>query len=605
MEETRIKVFARVRPCKDRKQEYAGIFVDQLDEHQLRFELDSGFTQPEKNLAYKYDKIFWKDCTQEEIYAGTARQMIETSVKGINTTIFAYGQTGAGKTYTMSGSRDNQGIIPRAIHDVFEMLPPGSKVEVSCMEIYMERVLDLIGSTEQNFVRVIIRETPNGTSCKNLSKVPASTPEEAYNIFIAAEKHRKVATTVLNTVSSRSHSIFTIYLEIPSPEGPLVSQMNFVDLAGSERIYATTNYQKEQLDEGKCINYSLLVLTNVIKALSTHMSHIPYRESKLTHFLKSSLSGNCKTFMITNLSSDRQHIDETLNSCTFAVQISSVKTKIKQTMKNRTPAEEIAQLRQEIVRLKSEEPSELPEGDEITPEREQELMDMVRRFVGSEIEALDVSTSKDINFCMEYLKGIIKDGNDAVIRLSFLKKRITTLESQRSVYVKLLTSGNRGGKDPKEKAFLEFSNTHESGVKANRLKQEIQMAVQRGEEYSTQINRLAQEYEELAAQQDEEEDSTDSSPYAGRLQEIVEEYNKLVAAQEECEEEVISLRQELGAARMELQNAFQEFWESIIMAYPQKTKKNKTKAATLNRSIHMPRSARERHLPPIVTKESP
>lgn len=233
-------------------------------------------------------------------------------MKGYNNTIFCYGQTGSGKTFTMCGSKvwKERGIIPRMIIDLFKHIKSAQDcvydLYISYLEIYNENSYDLLNQEHseidlENWKKIIVYEDNNGSIVmKNLSMIKVENEHQALDLLMTGNFIRHVSSTPMNLASSRSHAIFTCFLEGRdlNSEVTRTSKINLVDLAGSERLKHNT-YDQNIVNESKYINLSLSFLEQVIIALNeksqNNRSHIPYRNSLMTTILKDSLGGNCKT----------------------------------------------------------------------------------------------------------------------------------------------------------------------------------------------------------------------------------------------------------------------------------------------------------------------
>ena len=256
-------------------------------------------------------------------------------LEGYNGTIFAYGQTGCGKTHTMAGTPDNKGIIPKAFDHIFGYIDNAKDhkkflVRVSYLEIYKEKIRDLLSQRKNGHYD--IKEDPNkGIFVANLTTVIVNSIPEIEKAMDAGTKNRSTAATKMNEHSSRSHCIFTIYIETSEESDKLdetvfkAGKLHLVDLAGSEK-QKQTQADNERLEEAKKINLSLSALGNVIKALVDGVSkHIPYRDSKLTRLLQDSLGGNTKTLMIAALSPSSDALEESLSTLRYADRAKSIK----------------------------------------------------------------------------------------------------------------------------------------------------------------------------------------------------------------------------------------------------------------------------------------
>lgn len=271
---------------------------------------------------------------------------MEEVLKGYNCTIFAYGQTGTGKTYTMEGAQGlhdtsqgrwharEAGMIARSIHQVFDTLKKGGSeyfVKVSHMEIYNENIKDLLNPTNTNLR--LFEEKKGVVNVHNLEELKVAEPNDIFKILEKSWEERKTAETDMNPNSSRSHCIFTIIIHIKetTTEGEdfiKIGKLNFVDLAGSENISKSgTEKHSSRKQEAGNINKSLLTLGRVITSLTENTGHIPYRDSKLTRLLQDSLGGKTKTCIIATISPSASNFEETLNTLDYAHRAKNIKNK--------------------------------------------------------------------------------------------------------------------------------------------------------------------------------------------------------------------------------------------------------------------------------------
>jgi len=254
---------------------------------------------------FTFDCVFDMDSSQQEVYETTAKPAVISILQGYNSTIFAYGQTGTGKTFTMEGftynSSDNQrGIIPRSIEEIFNYIESFSShetkfmVRASYLQIYNESISDLLKPEKTSLQ--IREDKKRGVFVEGLSEWAVRSPSDIYTLLQRGASSRATACTKMNDVSSRSHAVFVVTVEqmtiIDDGSGDSLTQikvgkLNLVDLAGSERIRVTGATGK-QLEESKKINKSLSALGNVIYALTDNKgrTHIPYRDSKVTNNIK-------------------------------------------------------------------------------------------------------------------------------------------------------------------------------------------------------------------------------------------------------------------------------------------------------------------------------
>ncbi|PIN04884.1 Kinesin-like protein [Handroanthus impetiginosus] len=272
--------------------------------------------------AYAFDRVFGPDTVTEEVYEVAARPVVKAAMEGINGTVFAYGVTSSGKTHTMHGDQHSPGIIPLAIKDVFSIIQdtPGREflLRVSYLEIYNEVINDLLDPTGQN---LRVREDAQGTYVEGIKEEVVLSPGHALSFIAAGEEHRHVGSNNFNLFSSRSHTIFTLMIESSAHgdeyDGVIFSQLNLIDLAGSESSKTETTGLRRK--EGSYINKSLLTLGTVIGKLSEgKASHVPYRDSKLTRLLQSSLSGHGHVSLICTITPASSNMEETHNTLKFA-----------------------------------------------------------------------------------------------------------------------------------------------------------------------------------------------------------------------------------------------------------------------------------------------
>ncbi|RCV20783.1 hypothetical protein SETIT_4G085500v2 [Setaria italica] len=321
-------------------------------------------SEQNQSIAYAYDRVFGPTTTTRHVYDAAALHVVSGAMDGINGTIFAYGVTSSGKTHTMHGDQSSPGIIPLAVKEAFSMIQETPNREfllrVSYLEIYNEVVNDLLNPSGQN---LRIREDLQGTFVEGLKEEVVLSPAHALSLIAAGEEHRHVGSTNFNLLSSRSHTIFTLTIESSpcgeSSEGEAVtfSQLNLIDLAGSESSRAETTGVRRK--EGSYINKSLLTLGTVISKLTDgKATHVPFRDSKLTRLLQSSLSGQGRVSLICTVTPASSNSEETHNTLKFAhrakhIEIQASQNKImdeKSLIKQYQ--NEIRQLKEELDQLK-------------------------------------------------------------------------------------------------------------------------------------------------------------------------------------------------------------------------------------------------------------
>lgn len=335
---------------------------------------------------FTFDGAYGGNATNEQLYLDIAFSLVEGVTEGYNGTVFAYGQTGGGKTFTMQGLSEptaQRGLIPRAFDHIFDTVAVAEQtrylIHASFLEIYNEEIHDLLGDDIK--VPLELHERPdNEVFVKDLSMHPVANVRNCEKIMNKGWRNRATASTTMNSVSSRSHSIFTIHLERcddPTNGSKIrASKLNLVDLAGSER-QSKTGAIGDRLKEATKINLSLSALGNVISALVDGRSvHIPYRDSKLTRLLQNSLGGNTKTLMIACLSPADNNYDETLSTLRYAYRAKRIKNKPKI---NEDPKDAlIREYLDEINRLRAMLDKTPPPGEIIRPATpEPQIIEMI------------------------------------------------------------------------------------------------------------------------------------------------------------------------------------------------------------------------------------
>ncbi|CZT01123.1 probable kinesin heavy chain [Rhynchosporium graminicola] len=328
-----IKVVARFRPQNR-------IEVAEGGQPIVAFESDDTcrLDSKEASGSFTFDRVFDMNSRQKDVFDFSIKSTVDDILNGYNGTVFAYGQTGAGKSYTMMGTDmddpEGRGVIPRIVEQIFQSIlsSPGTieyTVRVSYMEIYMERIRDLLAPHNDNLP--VHEEKNRGVYVKGLLEIYVSSVQEVYEVMRRGGNSRAVAATNMNAESSRSHSIFVITITQKNVEtGSAKSgQLFLVDLAGSEKV-GKTGASGQTLEEAKKINKSLSALGMVINNLTDgKSSHIPYRDSKLTRILQESLGGNSRTTLIINCSPSSYNDAETLSTMRFGMRAKAIKNKAK------------------------------------------------------------------------------------------------------------------------------------------------------------------------------------------------------------------------------------------------------------------------------------
>ncbi|KAL5267811.1 hypothetical protein ACHWQZ_G004753 [Mnemiopsis leidyi] len=424
-----VKVIVRCRPMNQRENNLnckACIKCDDTLNKVTIFKPDDKSATP-KNFTF--DGAYFTDSTTKQIYEDVGFALVDGVLEGYNGTVFAYGQTGCGKSFSMQGITDppeQRGIIPRAFEHIFEAIDVDEGdtkylVQASYLEIYNEEIRDLLGKDVKQ--RLELRESPEkGIYTQGLSHHIVKTMGECIKLMDKGWLSRSTGATLMNAESSRSHSIFAIRIEMSEPdeasseEKIKVGKLNLVDLAGSER-QGKTGATGERLREATKINLSLSALGNVISALVDGKSkHIPYRDSKLTRLLQDSLGGNTKTMMVACISPADNNYDETLSTLRYANRAKNIKNKPKI---NEDPKDALLrEYAEEIARLKAMLEGKIPMSVENTASQQS----VSRETVTKEIEYVERDSGEAERIKLEYEEKI------AEINRKYEEEKVTKLK---------------------------------------------------------------------------------------------------------------------------------------------------------------------------------
>ncbi|KAG1827268.1 P-loop containing nucleoside triphosphate hydrolase protein [Suillus subaureus] len=367
--ETHIHVAIRCRRRSDREiQENSPIIVSSNGAKSQEVTIETstpvsslGIITLPPTRTYPFDLVFGPEADQAMIYHEVVNPMLDEVLMGYNCTLFAYGQTGTGKTYTMQGDltptpmgnpSSQAGMIPRVLFRLFHQLETSAtdySVKISFVELYNEELRDLLaselsapaGSTQpmgkggpadnQAGLKIFDDTSKKGVFIQGLEEIPVKDAADALALLTKGSHRRQIAATKFNDHSSRSHSVFaiTIHIKETSSMGDdllKVGKFNLVDLAGSENI-GRSGAENKRAREAGMINQSLLTLGRVINALVERSTHVPYRESKLTRLLQDSLGGRTKTYIIATISPARSNMEETLSTLDYAIRAKSIRNK--------------------------------------------------------------------------------------------------------------------------------------------------------------------------------------------------------------------------------------------------------------------------------------
>ncbi|KAM8926900.1 kinesin-like protein KIF9 isoform 5-T5 [Lycaon pictus] len=413
----KVHAFVRVKPTDDFAHEMIKYGDDNksIDIH-IKKDLQKGVVNNKQtDWSFKLDGVL-HNASQDLVYETVAKDVVAQALDGYNGTIMCYGQTGAGKTYTMTGTTENykhRGILPRALQQVFRMIEErpthAITVRVSYLEIYNESLFDLLSTLPcvgPSVTPMTIVENPQGVFIKGLSVHLTSQEEDAFSLLFEGETNRIIASHTMNKNSSRSHCIFTIYVEAHSrtlsDEKYITSKINLVDLAGSERLKKSGS-EGRVLKEATYINKSLSFLEQAIIALGDQKrDHIPFRQCKLTHALKDSLGGNCNMVLLTNIYGEASQLEETLSSLRFASRMKLVTTEpainekydAERMVKNLE--KELALLKQELAIHDSLANRTLVNYDPMDEIQIAEINSQVRRYLEGTLDEIDIINLRQI-----------------------------------------------------------------------------------------------------------------------------------------------------------------------------------------------------------------
>ncbi|GAB0095548.1 Kinesin-like protein Klp61F [Sergentomyia squamirostris] len=381
-----IQVYLRVRPLSSR--EFALRSSEVVDvatnrEIHIRPTLDA-----KTSKKFCFDRVFGVDSHQKSVYSQVVAPFIGEVLRGYNCTVFAYGQTGTGKTYTMVGEEVPElsasweddsplGIIPRAVVHLFDelrMMDVEYSMRISYLELYNEELCDLLSADDSQKIRIFDDSTKKGSIIvQGLEEVPVHTKDDVYKLLAKGQERRKTASTLMNAQSSRSHTVFSILVHIKEngmdgEEMLKTGKINLVDLAGSENITKAGNEKGIRTRETVNINQSLLTLGRVITSLVERHPHVPYRESKLTRLLQESLGGRTKTSIIATISPGHKDLEETLNTLDYAHRAKNIlnRPEINQRLTKKTVlkeyTEEIDKLKRDLIAAREKNGIYLPEN---------------------------------------------------------------------------------------------------------------------------------------------------------------------------------------------------------------------------------------------------
>ncbi|XP_068637848.1 kinesin-like protein KIN-5D isoform X1 [Aristolochia californica] len=414
-----VQVLLRCRPLSEDETRVNTPVVISCNDHRREVSAIQCIANKQIDRTFAFDKVFGPTSKQKDLYDQAISPIVFEVLEGYNCTIFAYGQTGTGKTYTMEGGGrkakngdfpSEAGVIPRAVRQIFDILEAQNaeySMKVTFLELYNEEISDLL-APEETFKFIddkskkpiaLMEDGKGGVFVRGLEEEIVTTANEIYKILDKGSAKRRTAETLLNKQSSRSHSIFSITIHIKecTPEGEEMikcGKLNLVDLAGSENISRSGAREGRAREAGE-INKSLLTLGRVINALVEHSGHIPYRDSKLTRLLRDSLGGKTKTCIIATISPSIHCLEETLSTLDYAHRAKNIKNKPEVNQKMMKSAL-IKDLYGEIDRLKQEVYAAREKNGIYIPRDRYLLEEAEKKAMAEKIERMELdSDSKD------------------------------------------------------------------------------------------------------------------------------------------------------------------------------------------------------------------
>ncbi|XP_052752742.1 kinesin-like protein Klp68D isoform X2 [Galleria mellonella] len=348
-----VKVVVRCRPLSERekKESYDEVVKVWPERGTVQVYNPKG-----EDKLFTYDAAYDCSADTQTLYDEMVRPLVASVLDGFNGCVFAYGQTGTGKTHTMEGTADDEGVIPRAFRHIWSHIENNASPDVthlvacSYVELYLEDVRDLL--SKDNKKLTIRGQELNGFYIPEMTSVVCKSAAEMVRVMKAGNRNRAAGRTDMNEHSSRSHAVFLVTVETAHRKTNRirVGKLNLVDLAGSER-QRKTGASADRLREASRINQALSSLGNVISALAENSPHVPYRDSKLTRILQDSLGGNSKTIMIANIGPASYNYDETITTLRYAHRAKAIKNK---PVRNEDPKDaKLREYQAEIERLRA------------------------------------------------------------------------------------------------------------------------------------------------------------------------------------------------------------------------------------------------------------
>ena len=443
-------VVVRKRPMNNKEKEINSNSVVQISngEKVTLLDLDSVINQGNskntmpKHQHFFFDYSFDEESSQEEVYSKTTKFLLEDLIQGFNATVLAHGATGCGKTYTMVGTPDNQGIMVRSLSDLFSLKDKKEsegieiKISMSYVEVYNETILDLMIDKSQSVPLDLYEDSSKSIIINGVTIKIVNNANEVFELLTMGNKNRTEDSTDYNQVSSRSHAILSIFVESRpknniSGQKSVIGKFLLVDLAGSEKA----SYNKAsgiKTLEGANINKSLLALSNCISALVDKKPFIPWRNSKLTRILQDSLGGNSRIVLIANISPSVMSYDENLYTLKYANRAKNIKKEVHQNIINdekkiKKYEEVIKSLQDEIEDAKSRlREKQSPSGFFSTQKNFEfnsentELIESFQQKLNEHFQE-EIAMKKDVNEVERLIETIKYNTSEGYIKLSYDK----------------------------------------------------------------------------------------------------------------------------------------------------------------------------------------
>ncbi|KAL5209439.1 hypothetical protein ABZP36_005062 [Zizania latifolia] len=473
--EVNVQVVLRCRPLSEEEQKsnvQSAISCNDLKREVTV--LHSLFKQTDK--TFTFDRVFGPKAQQRAIYDHAVAPIVNDVLEGYNCTVFAFGQTGTGKTYTMEGEMRQKvgelsataGVIPRAVRHIFDVLEARKadySMKVTFLELYNEDITDLLATEDQSRFpedrqkRAIslMEDGKGGAVIRGLEEIVVYSPSEIYSLLEHGSARRRTADTALNKQSSRSHAVFSIYIHVKettvgNQELMKCGRLNLVDLAGSENI-ARSGAREGRAREAGEMNKSLLTLGRVITALVEHSGHVPYRDSKLTRLLRESLGGKAKTCIIATVSPSIHCLEETVVTLDYAYRAKSIRNKPEANQKV-CKSVMLKDLYQEMEKIKQDVKAAREKNGIYIPQERFIVEEAEKKIIRDRIESLELdleSKRKEV----DKFKGLYLAEQEHRLDLESQNKELkVNIESCKKEFLDLEEAHSRMNISLKEKDFI-------------------------------------------------------------------------------------------------------------------------------------------------------